>query len=56
LVNPPNLAVIDCKPAGDINKKLLHGNYGIEKKNPAVETAGCKPKPTAYEKNLELLF
>jgi hypothetical protein len=21
-------------------------------KNPAVETAGCKPKPTAYEKFL----
>jgi len=26
------------------------------KRNPAVETAGCKPKPTAYEKYLVELF
>jgi len=25
---------------------------GMGQKNPAVETAGCKPKPTAYEKYL----
>ena len=24
----------------------------VNKRNPAVETAGCKPKPTAYEKYL----
>ena len=28
------------------------GRSGWAKKNPAVETAGCKPKPTAYENYL----
>jgi hypothetical protein len=28
----------------------------IKIENPVVETTGCKPKPTAYEKNLEFIF
>jgi hypothetical protein len=32
---------------------LLQEKVGMRlKRNPTVETAGCKPKPTAYEKYL----
>ena len=38
---------------GKINCSIRKSFYT---RNPIVETTGCKPKPTAYEKYLILLF
>jgi hypothetical protein len=34
----------------------MAGENTIKTENPVVETTGCKPKPTAYEKILEFIF
>jgi hypothetical protein len=39
----------------DATKLIVVMQFGNKKRNPIVETTGCKPKPTAYEKILEFV-